>query len=100
MIDVKIAGVGAITSGLGALANNMYPQWLAQIDTELAQEVGGWPITTLALGVCALCVWLMYKMATANMLNAAGNMDKVAAELNDLNKNLSERPCVRNPEND
>jgi len=55
--------------------------------------VAKWPVTLLFASLTALMAWLMYKQSN-------GAMKDVAAELHDLNGNLRERPCIRDPKND
>ena len=76
--------------GLAALAS------AAPASPEALEAVSKWPVTVVLGAVCCFCVYLMYRQGS----DYRASLDRVADSLNNLSKNLAERPCIRDPHND
>ncbi|MBP7831277.1 MAG: hypothetical protein KA248_15320 [Kiritimatiellae bacterium] len=68
----------------------------APASPEAIEAVSKWPVTVVLGAVCCFCVYLMYRQGA----DYRASLDKVADSLNNLSKNLAERPCIRDPKND
>jgi hypothetical protein len=65
-------------------------------DVASVEAVGRWPVVVVLGAVCCFCVWIIYKQGC----QFGKRLDKQADAIKDLAKFLSERPCIRNKEND
>jgi hypothetical protein len=65
------------------------------LEPDLLAEWGRWPATAMLGAIAASCVYLLYRQGLA----FASAQKDMAASINGLVRELSERPCVRKPTN-